>query len=231
MQTYSDSASFTLKPLRFGDLKALAAALSAIWFSYDKEHRRSEKLFCLDYLFSCLGKSNLCQVLHADGVPAAAVILHLPEANTAPHPCRYGRVKRLCFKLLRRFFALCIRLDPYCREGSLYHQRYGDNYETLGQMVDKHDEKGEIVLLFAAPSLQGRGMGRTLMQASEEAFRQCGVSDIFLLTDVNCNYGLYPHLDYQLTKTVRLDFSAVKDSGEYVFDCFIYEKQLTPSEN
>ncbi|MBO8415099.1 MAG: GNAT family N-acetyltransferase [Proteobacteria bacterium] len=226
MQLSSSSALCSVRPLRFSDLKALSQALSAIWFSYDKEHRRSEKLFCLDYLFSCLGKSNLCLVLHSGEKPAAAVILHLPGHCQASHPGRYGAVKRLIFKALKQLFSLCIRLDPYCREGSRYHQRYGENYVKLGQMVSGHENKGEIVLLFADPALQGRGLGRTLMQAAEDAFRECGVQDVFLLTDVNCNYGLYPHLGWNLSKTVRLDFSAVKNSGEYVFNCFIYEKQL-----
>lgn len=224
------------RPFALTDLRSLVAALSAIWFSHDQEHPKSEKLFSLHYLTSCLAKADICLCLEAGGRACGAVICAAPASppGKQPGPVVPGRLKlrqKLTFRALCAFFALCIRLNPYCREGNVYHQRYGENYELLEGRIRDRRHKGEVILLFADPAVQGRGLGKKLLQAGEEALTAAGVQRIYLLTDVNCTFGLYPRCGYTLSDQVRLDFSARRGAGEYVFDCFIYEKKVESADS
>ncbi len=215
-----------IRPFALSDLKALAASLNAIWFSHDRRHTRSEKLFGLHYLTACLGRADLCLCLETDDQICGAVICALPASASGYTIGRLGRLQKFLLQALCACCALAIRLNPCCADGKAHHQRYGENYRLLAERVRDRRNKGEIILLFTSPAVQGRGLGKWLLQAGEQALQAGGARQIFLLTDVNCNFKLYPRCGYTLTDRISLDFSASRGAGEDVFDCFIYEKTL-----
>lgn len=218
---------FEILPCSRSAFKALQQSLSLIWFSYDKEHPESERLFCLNYLYACMAKSDLMLTIKcAEKICGAIMCTRAAQCKHAPSRFALSERQRRLFARCSRFYDRAIARDVNCAEGSAYHYRYRDNYKKLRELTKDAKRKSEIVLLFTDPKMQGRGLGRALLEAAEAELLSCGSHELFLLTDVNCNWGLYPHVGYVRTQTVRLDFSAVKDSGEYVFDCFIYEKAL-----
>ena len=113
---------------------------------------------------------------------------------------------------------------PNCREGLKVHDLYAYNYTKLQQVYPTNKYDAEIVLLIIDPKLQGKGLGRKLIDFAIKKVRKEGAQNVFLLTDTSCNYKFYDLLMFkQVAKRKGGYLYEGQESPEYFF---VYEKNL-----
>ena len=76
-----------------------------------------------------------------------------------------------------------LRLFPQCKEGLKVHDLYAYNYTKLQQVYPTNKYDAEIVLLIIDSKLQGKGLGRKLIDFAIEKERKEKSQNVFLLTD------------------------------------------------
>ncbi len=217
---------FNLREFLLEDIEPLSLALSRIWFCYDQEHPHSERRLCLNYLLSCLIKADSAWVCLQDDKPVGATILSLPWCGQPAGET--ALCDKTDLRALQKQNSKDIAADPHCSAGSAYEQCYQQNYAILRNLAQAQESDGELILLFVDPTLQGQGLGRMLLAKSEEIARKGKAQRLYLLTDENCNYGIYPHAGYRLRLQQKMDFTPpAEGKGKWAFNTFIFDKDLS----
>lgn len=196
-------------------LPQVCALLHRIWFEYgDPKKQFFNKIFAAHYFLYSLKRSSDAYFIIENNEVAGFVLTKQKSKNP-----RFFMAK-VVFKMLGAF----LRLFPQCKEGLKVHDLYAYNYAKLQQAypTDKYD--AEIVLLIVDPKVQGKGLGRKLVDYVIESVRKDDAQNIFLLTDTSCNYKFYDVLQFkQVAKRKGGYLYEGQESPEYFF---VYEKSL-----
>ena len=196
-------------------LPEVCALLHRIWFEYgDPKKQFFNKLLAVHYFLYCLKRSSNAYCIIDSNAVAGFVLLKQKSKN--PH----FFMSKFVFKVLGGFLSLF----EQCREGLKVHDLYAYNYAKLQQdyPTDKYD--AEIVLLIIDPKLQGKGLGKKLIDFAIKKVRKEGAQNVFLLTDTSCNYKFYDLLMFkQVAKRKGGYLYEGQESPEYFF---VYEKNL-----
>ena len=196
-------------------LPEVCALLHRIWFEYGEPKKQFfNKLLAVHYFLYCLKRSSNAYCITDRNAVAGFILLKLKSKKP-----RFFMSKPL-FKVLGGFLSLFAQ----CSEGLKVHALYAYNYAKLQQdyPTDKYD--AEIVLLIIDPKLQGKGLGRKLIEFAIKKVRKEGAQNVFLLTDTSCNYKFYDLLMFK---------KVAKRKGGYLYEgqespeyFFVYEKNL-----
>ena len=196
-------------------LPEVCALLHRIWFEYGEPKKQFfNKLLAVHYFLYCLKRSSNAYCITDRNAVAGFILLKLKSKKP-----RFFMSKPL-FKVLGGFLSLFAQ----CSEGLKVHALYAYNYAKLQQdyPTDKYD--AEIVLLIVDPKLQGKGLGKKLIDFAIKKVRKEGAQNVFLLTDTSCNYKFYDLLMFKkVAKRKGGDLYEGQESPEYFF---VYEKNL-----
>lgn len=97
-------------------------------------------------------------------------------------------------------------------------------YQKLYKSLKKQ-YNAEVILFIVHPSMQGKGVGKTLMNRYVKHCKNRGYKRFYLFTDTSCNYGFYDHygFNYIGTESVNLHLK----TQDEILTTFVYELELT----
>nr|WP_294566081.1 GNAT family N-acetyltransferase [uncultured Succinatimonas sp.] len=196
-------------------LPEVCALLHWIWFEYGEPKKQFfNKLLAVHYFLYCLKRSSNAYCITDRNAVAGFILLKLKSKKP-----RFFMSKPL-FKVLGVFLSLFAQ----CSEGLKVHALYAYNYAKLQQDYPTEKYDAEIVLLIIDPKLQGKGLGKKLIDFAIKKVRKEGAQNVFLLTDTSCNYKFYDLLMFK---------KVAKRKGGYLYEgqespeyFFVYEKNL-----
>ena len=196
-------------------LPKVCALLHRIWFEYgDPKKQFFNKLLAAHYFLYSLKRSSDAYCIIDDNAVAGFVLIKRKSKNS-----RFFMAK-VIFKML----GVCLRLFPQCKEGLKVHDLYTYNYTKLQQVYPTNKYDAEIVLLIIDSKLQGKGLGRKLIDFAIEKERKEKSQNVFLLTDTSCNYKFYDALKFK--QVAKLKGGYLYEGQESPKYFFVYEKNL-----
>ncbi len=98
------------------------------------------------------------------------------------------------------------------------------SYQKLYKKMNKKYQS-EVVLFIVHPSMQGKGVGKTLMNRFIEQCKEKNFDRFYLFTDTSCNYGFYDHFGFTHLASESVNLSL--KSQDEIMTSFIYEYTLT----
>lgn len=89
----------------------------------------------------------------------------------------------------------------------------------------KIDFQAELEFFIVHSKAQGHGIGKKLLLDYEEYCKKSGVKNMYVYTDVNCNFGFYDYNGFIRQGSKPVTFELV--TGDFTFDVYIYSKELS----
>ena len=89
----------------------------------------------------------------------------------------------------------------------------------------KSNYDGELVFFVVSSKCRGKGIGKKLLNNYLDYCRRHSVKNIYVYTDVNCNYGFYDFNGFTPRGTMPVSFDLY--SGDFTFDVFIYDRNVS----
>jgi GNAT superfamily N-acetyltransferase len=83
---------------------------------------------------------------------------------------------------------------------------------------------GELEFFVVHSKSQGLGVGKKLLNEYLQYCKEHDVKNIYLYTDVNCNYGFYEHHGFVRQGTLPVTFELY--NGKLTYDNFIYSTEV-----
>lgn len=128
--------------------------------------------------------------------------------------------KRIYSSPVRRFYVKFFEFCQHVFFGGF--DSYGEaNAEMLTDFKKNASPDGEIYLLAVAPELQNAGVGTVLL---DELSRRYSGKLVYLFTDSGCNYGYYPHKDFETSG--EKDIILKVHGKDMDLKCFLFSKKL-----
>lgn len=88
----------------------------------------------------------------------------------------------------------------------------------------KTEYDGELVFFVVNSKCRGKGIGKQLLNNYLDYCRQNSVKNIYVYTDVNCNYGFYDFNGFTPKGCLPVSFDLY--SGQFTFDVFVYDRDV-----
>lgn len=196
------------RPFEYEDIRKLIPILLQVW-DYDNlsslENR--EKATEL-YLLFCLSHSDYRKVLIVDG--SVSGIICIRTKSDYIDEKLHSRYEKLSEEYRKDY-----ELNEICHYNDVIIEAekvLADNYKG---------KKQEIVLLINDSKIQGKGLGKRLID--EFCFSDVSHTPIILCSDKDCNYHFYEHLGFRIINNSDLPYSLFDDKK--VFQSFLFIKE------
>ena len=191
-------ARVSYRPFEDSDFEALVPVVRELWYPDDDPDVVSDECAVLEASIDfahCLAISTFSQVALIDSIPSG-IVLARAEGAAEPTLAAWAEVEQKFSRELQE------RLPEACESFQIWRDRVEavDHGLVTGCDVPAGNE---IVLLVAACSARGLGIGSVLFDAASLYFSEQDQRQAYLFTDTDCTWEFYEHRGMQRLATYR----------------------------
>lgn len=183
----------TYRPLRAGDVKALAQIIGAVW--YADEPTGLQERFGAVYLAQCAQRMTYAQVAEVDGVAVGVVVARAGEPEE--------EVRRTWRRAEDEALDALEKAYPGAAEEVVSGLQTESEIDARLAQESGCDLIHEIVLFAVAASTRGLGVGKELIGRAEDYLARQGAESFYLFTDTDCTWQFYEHRGMERRATWR----------------------------
>lgn len=207
------------RELRFSDLKYLYRLVHNLWdFPSFCVHKKNALFFTASATSDLLANSNYSLIACNDQDQPMGFLLS--RLNLSDQAIKATHALRHSTKALERLEKLKLT-EP---EATTEYFRLKAAFSSLKNKIPLEKQVSEIVWFATAENYQGQGIGSSLLQEYILSCKKLKITELYLLTDEQCNYRYYDHHDFLLIDQIaeELKLQKLQQSNKI----FLYHRKI-----